>query len=104
MNPAMTAAEPTPLLRIRAVTKSYGATQVLKGVDLDVARGEVVTIIGPSGGGKTTLLRCVNFLESYDGGSVAIEGREVGYRDAAARRRRPERDLARMRAETGMVF
>jgi polar amino acid transport system ATP-binding protein len=61
-------------------------------------------VIGPSGGGKTTLLRCVNFLESYDQGSVTIEGQEVGYRDATGRRRRSERDLARMRAETGMVF
>jgi polar amino acid transport system ATP-binding protein len=63
-----------------------------------------VTIIGPSGSGKTTLLRCVNFLESYDSGSIRIAGEEVGYRDLARRRVRPERELARMRAETGMVF
>ena len=103
MKPAQPAATP-PLLQIRGVQKSFGAVQVLRGVDLDVSRGEVVTIIGPSGGGKTTLLRCVNFLESYDQGSIAIEGREVGFLDAAGRRRRSERDLARMRAETGMVF
>ena len=64
----------------------------------------MVTIIGPSGSGKTTLLRCVNFLETYDGGSIRIDGEEVGYRDVQTRRRRPERELARMRAETGMVF
>lgn len=93
-----------PLLRIKALQKSYGQTPVLKGVDLDVAKGQVVTIIGPSGGGKTTLLRCVNFLETYEQGSIAIDGAEVGYRDGEARKRRPERDLARMRAETGMVF
>jgi polar amino acid transport system ATP-binding protein len=93
-----------PLLRIADLRKSYGQTRVLHGVDLDVARGEVVTIIGPSGSGKTTLLRCVNFLETYDQGSIAIDGREVGYRDGAARKLRSERDLARMRAETGMVF
>ena len=93
-----------PLLRIRALEKSFGQTRVLRGVDLDVERGEVVTVIGPSGGGKTTLLRCVNFLESYDKGSIAIDGQEVGYRDAAGRQRRSERDLARMRAGTGMVF
>ena len=92
------------LLQIQGVQKSYGALQVLHGVDLKVAKGEVVTIVGPSGGGKTTLLRCVNFLESYDAGSIAIEGREVGYRDALSHKRRSERDLARMRAETGMVF
>ncbi len=93
-----------PLLRIRGLEKSYGATHVLRGVDLDVAQGEVVTIIGPSGSGKTTLLRCVNFLETYDGGSIHIDGEEVGYRDLQARRVRSERELARIRAETGMVF
>jgi polar amino acid transport system ATP-binding protein len=93
-----------PLLRIRGLEKSYGTTRVLRGVDLDVAQGEVVTIIGPSGSGKTTLLRCVNFLETYEGGSIHIDGEEVGYRDLGARRQRSERDLARIRAETGMVF
>jgi len=93
-----------PLLKIAGLTKSFGTNQVLKSVDLDVAAGEVVTVIGPSGGGKTTLLRCVNFLESYDSGSIRIDGKEVGYRDAATRQRRSERDLAAMRAETGMVF
>ena len=93
-----------PLLKIAGLTKSFGTNQVLKSVDLDVAAGEVVTVIGPSGGGKTTLLRCVNFLESYDSGSIRIDGKEVSYRDAATRQRRSERDLAAMRAETGMVF
>jgi polar amino acid transport system ATP-binding protein len=93
-----------PLLRIRGLEKTFGETRVLRGVDLDVHRGQVVTIIGPSGGGKTTLLRCVNFLETYEGGSIQIENEEVGYRDLATRRRRTERDLAHMRAETGMVF
>ena len=54
---------------------------MLQGVDLDVRRGEVVTIIGPSGGGKTTLLRCINLLELYDEGCIRIDGTEVGYRD-----------------------
>jgi polar amino acid transport system ATP-binding protein len=91
-----------PLLSIRALRKSFGDVEVLKGVDLAVGRGEVVSVIGPSGSGKTTLLRCVNFLESYDGGSITIDGAEVGFADG--RRRRGERALARMRAETGMVF
>lgn len=94
----------TPLLQIAGLTKSFGTNQVLKSVDLDVATGEVVTVIGPSGSGKTTLLRCVNFLEVYDGGSVRIDGREVGYVDNAGGRKRGEVDLAGMRAETGMVF
>ena len=93
-----------PLLKISGLTKSFGTNQVLKAVDLDVAAGEVVTVIGPSGGGKTTLLRCVNFLEVYDGGSIKIDGREVGYVDDARGRKRGETDLAAMRAETGMVF
>ncbi|MCP8940387.1 amino acid ABC transporter ATP-binding protein [Alsobacter sp. SYSU M60028] len=94
----------TPLLRIRGLEKAYGQVTVLRGVDLDVAKGEVVTVIGPSGGGKTTLLRCVNFLETYDKGSIRIDGEEVGYQDGPRRAMRSERDLARMRAETGMVF
>jgi polar amino acid transport system ATP-binding protein len=97
-------AEHWPLLRIRGLEKSYGDVRVLRGVDLDVQRREVVTIIGPSGGGKTTLLRCVNFLETYENGSIRIDGEEVGYADLQTRRQRPERELARLRAETGMVF
>jgi len=91
-----------PLLSIRGLRKSFGTTEVLKSIDLNVERGEVVSVIGPSGSGKTTLLRCVNFLESYEGGSIKIDGVEVGF--AEGRRRRGERSLARMRAETGMVF
>lgn len=94
----------TPLLRIASLSKSFGSNQVLKSVNLDVVAGEVVTVIGPSGGGKTTLLRCINFLEAYNGGSIKIDGREVGYIDNAGGRKRGEVDLAGMRAETGMVF
>ncbi len=94
-----------PVVAIRGVTKSFGANQVLAGVDLDVRKGEVVSVIGPSGSGKTTLLRCINFLESYDGGSIKVDGVEVGYRDVGDRRRpRSERELAKIRAETAMVF
>ncbi|AZO45812.1 amino acid ABC transporter ATP-binding protein [Mesorhizobium sp. M7D.F.Ca.US.005.01.1.1] len=92
------------LLDVTDVSKSFGTVQVLRSVSLRVARGEVVTVIGPSGSGKTTLLRCVNFLESYDSGSIRIDGKEVGFRETGARQRRGERDLAAMRAETGMVF
>ncbi|MGH7153594.1 MAG: amino acid ABC transporter ATP-binding protein, partial [Acetobacteraceae bacterium] len=72
-------------------------------VDLDVHRGEAVAIIGASGSGKTTLLRCINLLERYDGGSVKVDGTEIGYRDGG-RHPRGERELARIRADTGMVF
>lgn len=94
----------TNLLQINKLSKSFADNQVLKSIDLNVAAGEVVSVIGPSGSGKTTLLRCVNFLEVYDGGSIQIDGREVGYVDNAGRKRRGEVDLAGMRAETGMVF
>ncbi|MGH7084492.1 MAG: amino acid ABC transporter ATP-binding protein [Acetobacteraceae bacterium] len=94
-----------PIVLIKAVEKSFGATQVLYGVDLTVGRGEVVTVIGPSGSGKTPLLRCVNALETYDAGSIKVDGVEVGFRAEGGRRRpRRDRDLARIRAATGMVF
>ena len=95
-----------PLVRIRGVEKSFGAARVLDGVDLDVAKGDVVVIIGPSGSGKTTLLRCINLLETYDAGSIRVAGTEVGYHgsEAGARRRRGESELAPIRADIGMVF
>src|ERR687883_177663 len=96
----------TPVLRVRNLRKSFGAHEVLRGVDLEVGKGEVVTIIGPSGSGKTTLLRCVNLLELYDGGSVQLDGVEVGFREPEGkhRHRRRERELSPIRAEAGMVF
>ena len=94
------------VVHIRGLGKSFGSNRVLNGVDLDVTRGQVVTIIGPSGSGKTTLLRCINALELYDAGSIQLDGVEVGYLDEAAgrRRRRKESELSAIRAETGMVF
>src|SRR6201981_2116893 len=94
-----------PLVRIRALKKSFGTNKVLDGIDMDVRRGEAVSVIGASGSGKTTLLRCVNLLERYDGGSIEADGVEVGSREANGRRRaRGERELARSRADIGMVF
>src|ERR1700723_2257418 len=93
------------LVKVRDLRKSFGQNQVLRGVDLDVARGEVVSVIGSSGSGKTTMLRCVNLLETYDSGSITVDGVEVGYSgEGPTRRRRGERDLARVRADIGMVF
>lgn len=92
------------LVHIAGVGKSFGTIRVLDGVDLEVNSGEVVTVIGPSGSGKTTLLRCVNALETYDEGSVQVDGQEVGFREGERRRPRRDRELARIRAETGMVF
>jgi polar amino acid transport system ATP-binding protein len=90
------------IVEIKGLTKSFGATRVLNAVDLAVRRGQVVSIIGPSGGGKTTLLRCINLLETYDAGSIQVDGVEVGY--TASRRARSERELAKIRADIGMVF
>ena len=95
-----------PMIEIRGVGKSFGAHEVLRGVNLSVEHSEVVCLIGPSGSGKSTLLRCVNFLESYDSGDVRIDGRLIGYEDVADGARRPmgARTLREMRREIGMVF
>ena len=61
------------LVKVRDLHKRFGQNEVLRGVDLDVARGEVVSVIGASGSGKTTMLRCVNLLETYDSGSIAVD-------------------------------
>jgi polar amino acid transport system ATP-binding protein len=94
------------LLTIRNLYKSYAQTPVLKGVDLEVAAGEVVVIIGPSGSGKSTLLSCVNFLEPFDSGEIAFNGRPVGYGPlgAGTRLKQGERELNRLRRDIGMVF
>ncbi|RYC30385.1 amino acid ABC transporter ATP-binding protein [Lichenibacterium minor] len=105
MPSADTPAAARPLLRIQGLHKRFGATEILKGVDLDVHRGEVVSIIGSSGSGKTTLLRCVNLLEEFEGGEVVLDGEAVGYRRSGDKRiRLKDRELARQRAMTGMVF
>src|SRR6201992_2832678 len=94
------------MIELTRVSKSFGAHQVLRGVDLSVGRSEVVCLIGPSGSGKSTLLRCVNFLESYDSGDIRIEGQLIGYEDRSDGARRPmrQRTLRAMRCEIGMVF
>jgi polar amino acid transport system ATP-binding protein len=93
------------LLAIRRLTKNFGPVEILKGVDLEVNKGEVVSIIGASGSGKTTLLRCVNLLEDFNGGEIVLDGVAIGYAGTGSTRRRlGERELARQRAMTGMVF
>jgi polar amino acid transport system permease protein len=87
------------------IWKSYGAREVLRGINLSVSRGDVVAIMGPSGSGKSTLLRMINHLERLDRGEVLVDGKHVGYRTVQGVLR-PIRDLARARAEAriGMVF
>ncbi|WP_322052404.1 amino acid ABC transporter ATP-binding protein [Paraburkholderia bannensis] len=97
-----------PILQLKAVGKSYGQTRVLKGIDLDVMRGEIVSLIGPSGSGKTTALRCMNFLEAYDEGEVWIKGQLLGYRSAGRSERDRDSDsdasIAEVRRPVAMVF
>ncbi|MEQ8968320.1 MAG: amino acid ABC transporter ATP-binding protein [Azospirillaceae bacterium] len=93
------------LLEVRDLHKRFGDVTVLDGVDLDVEAREVVAIIGSSGSGKTTFLRCINLLEEFDAGEVRIDGEAIGYRMRGDRRvREPERVIARQRAMTGMAF
>ena len=94
-----------PFVTCFNVQKSYGDREILRGIDLEVGRGEVVVIMGPSGSGKSTLLRLVNHLEVLDHGEIKVEGRYVGYEMRGAVLR-PTRDLAKARAKAriAMVF
>ncbi len=93
------------MVEARRVRKSYGDHEVLKGIDLVVAAGEVVTMLGPSGSGKSTFLRCINHLESIDGGEISVNGELVGYRRHGGKKYelRP-REVAAARRDVGMVF
>jgi polar amino acid transport system ATP-binding protein len=94
-----------PLVHIRGLAKSFGVHRVLDAVDLDVAKGEVVVLLGPSGSGKSTLLRCVNHLERPDGGFVQVAGDLIGYRFANGRLHELRHSaVTRQRSRIGMVF
>ena len=93
------------MVRIRGLSKRYGGREVLRGIDLDVAPGSVMCIIGPSGSGKSTLLACINHLERIDAGRIWVGGELVGYRErGGVLYELPERQIARMRQRVGMVF
>ena len=94
-----------PLVAIRAAQKSFGQFQALRGVSLDVRRGEVLCLIGASGSGKTTLLRCVNQLARLDGGGIWLDGELLGVVERNGKLHTlPEPEIARQRSRTGMVF
>jgi polar amino acid transport system ATP-binding protein len=84
-----------PILEVRGLTKSFGGTEVLKGIDLAVEPQELVFIIGPSGSGKSTFLRCLNRLEEPTGGSIRVDGIDLLH---------PATDINAMRRRIGMVF
>src|SRR4051795_4813429 len=94
------------ILKMLDLHKHFGDHEVLKGIDLNVTRGEVVVIIGPSGSGKSTLLKCLNFLEEYDQGEILFQGKLVGYvkNHRGMLRRAPEVQTNALRATMGMVF
>jgi polar amino acid transport system ATP-binding protein len=92
-------------VKAESVHKRFGRLEVLKGLWLEVAPKEVVCMIGPSGSGKSTFLRCVNHLESIDGGRLSVDGELVGYRQKKGKLYElRESEVARKRAEIGMVF
>jgi polar amino acid transport system ATP-binding protein len=87
------------------VSKSFGSNEVLKGIDMDVRKGEVVCLLGPSGSGKTTFLRCINQLETINGGRIWVDGDLMGYADKGGRLHRlHDKDIAAQRRDIGMVF
>src|SRR3954453_11822648 len=94
-----------PLVHAVNVTKSFHDNVVLQGIDLDVAEREVVCLLGPSGSGKTTFLRCINQLETINGGRIWVDSELAGYVEKGGRLHRlHDKEIARQRREIGMVF
>ncbi|MGI8712055.1 MAG: amino acid ABC transporter ATP-binding protein [Solirubrobacteraceae bacterium] len=93
------------MVNAERVHKRFGRLEVLKGIDLQVKRGEVMCLLGPSGSGKSTLLRCINHLEKINSGRLSVDGELVGYRESGDKLHElHETEVARKRSEIGMVF
>ncbi|TBV07593.1 amino acid ABC transporter ATP-binding protein [Phytopseudomonas dryadis] len=92
-----------PAVRIHNLSKSFSDIEVLRDIELTVNKGEVVSVLGSSGSGKSTMLRCINWLEEPDRGSIHIAGQRIGVNEQAGRKM-TNRELAAIRAKTGMVF
>ncbi|HMM63366.1 MAG: amino acid ABC transporter ATP-binding protein [Mesorhizobium sp.] len=95
---------PEPILQISGLSKSYGALNVLRGIDLTVRQGDVTFLIGPSGGGKSTLLRCINFLARPNSGEIRFDGQQLCHQAAGKFQVAPEKVLRKARTEMPMVF
>jgi polar amino acid transport system ATP-binding protein len=99
----MTSAD--PMVKAEGVHKRFGRLEVLRGVSLEVQPGEVVCMIGASGSGKSTFLRCINHLERIDAGRLSVDGRLVGYRQSGDKiYELRDAEVCRERSEIGMVF
>ncbi|WP_207547938.1 amino acid ABC transporter ATP-binding protein [Mycolicibacterium mucogenicum] len=93
------------MVRAEQVCKSFGALDVLKGVSLEVERGQVLVLVGPSGSGKSTFLRCINHLEQVSAGRLYVDEELVGYRERGGKLHElPPKEAARQRRDVGMVF
>ena len=94
-----------PMVLAEKVSKNFGTNRVLRGISLEVDRGEVLCIVGPSGSGKSTFLRCINHLERVDGGRLSVEGQLVGYRQKGDKLYELKlSEAAHQRQDIGMVF
>lgn len=93
------------MVRAEQVCKSFGALEVLKGITLEIGKGEVLVLVGPSGSGKSTFLRCINHLEQVNAGRLYVDGELVGYRERGSKLlEMSPKDAAKQRREIGMVF
>lgn len=88
------------MIRVKGLQKAFKQNQVLKGIDLEVAPGEVICVIGPSGSGKSTFLRCLNMLERPDAGEIELDGDVLQFTGKDV----PMKQMRKLRAKTGMVF
>jgi polar amino acid transport system ATP-binding protein len=94
-----------PMVKAEGVCKNFGALKVLKGVTLEIGRGQVLVLVGPSGSGKSTFLRCINHLEQVNAGRLHVDGELIGYRERGDKLyEMPPREAARQRRDIGMVF
>jgi polar amino acid transport system ATP-binding protein len=100
----MTASTPPPLLRVTGLHKRFGGDEVLKGMDLDVAPGERIAILGASGSGKSTFLRCLNFMEVPTAGRIELDGQAIGTPRPDGSMVYRESELTKVRQRVGMVF